>query len=717
MANSVNVKMGVSGVSQFKQNMKQAQASVKTLDEQLKLNEAQFRLTGDAEKYMQEKSELLQRQIEEQKRVVEQSQKALETMKKNGVDENSAAFQSMQQQMVRAQTALTNMESDLEGVGAAGQDAGAGVGDMNDKLSQIGQGMGVEKVTEGIGKITGTLENAAKAAWNLGKRIVQATLGAGAWADDLATEASVYGVSPEELYKMQQTANIIDTSVESIIGSKKKLKQALISEGKTETIEEVLGIDTSDHTAEGLEDTFWKAGEAIMAMEDPLKQQEAAMAAFGKSWDELIPLFSAGREEYERVMGEWNWIGDEDLQKLTTLNDAEMKLRTEWENFQHEFEAAMAPALTSVMETLRGLLQEFNAYLNSPAGQEMMGKLSEVITGFFEDIADIDPEAAMEGLKGMLDSITGAFQWLIDNKKDVVDALKWIIAGWGGLKLVGGGLQVYNMLKGLQLMNGGGGAGAAAGAGGAASGAGAAAGGGAGAAAGGGAGAAAAGGGGMGILASGALAGVGLLFAGAATIDGIIRDIQLMTASFEKGAEQMEHTAEVANDFADSEFFDIWQALNGYRTVGGDTAAEYEAMTAFAQRFMEWYNDRDGTVEDDELYNLYDVLGQELTDQLALSMSKYLEGDEMYSNEEIDAFLVPMDDTLRRIEGYMEQESRKNTLTHDDIIVFRNLPEKLKEAVRSGAESAELTVSGVVVNEIGRRTRKNLWDDVFTYVN
>ena len=57
--NGVNVKMGVEGVAQFKQNMKTAQTAVKTLDEQLKLNEKQFKATGDAEQYMQEKSELV----------------------------------------------------------------------------------------------------------------------------------------------------------------------------------------------------------------------------------------------------------------------------------------------------------------------------------------------------------------------------------------------------------------------------------------------------------------------------------------------------------------------------------------------------------------------------------------------------------------------------------------------------------------------------------
>ena len=43
----VNVKMGVSGVSQFRADIKKTQDSLKTLDESLKLNEKQFKQTGD----------------------------------------------------------------------------------------------------------------------------------------------------------------------------------------------------------------------------------------------------------------------------------------------------------------------------------------------------------------------------------------------------------------------------------------------------------------------------------------------------------------------------------------------------------------------------------------------------------------------------------------------------------------------------------------------
>ena len=80
MANGVNVKMGVSGVAQFKQNMNQAKQSVKTLDAQLALTEKQFKASGDAEEYMAKKTAELQAKMEAQKSVVENAEKALQAM-------------------------------------------------------------------------------------------------------------------------------------------------------------------------------------------------------------------------------------------------------------------------------------------------------------------------------------------------------------------------------------------------------------------------------------------------------------------------------------------------------------------------------------------------------------------------------------------------------------------------------------------------------------
>ena len=66
----ISTRMSVSGLSEYKSAMKQAADSVKTLDEQLKLNEAQYKNNGDAEQYMANKAAILKNQISAQQTVV-----------------------------------------------------------------------------------------------------------------------------------------------------------------------------------------------------------------------------------------------------------------------------------------------------------------------------------------------------------------------------------------------------------------------------------------------------------------------------------------------------------------------------------------------------------------------------------------------------------------------------------------------------------------------
>ena len=115
MASGVNVKMGVSGVAQFKQNINTARQSLKTLDAQLALNEKQFKQTGDAETYMQQKSELLKVKLEEQKAIAANCEKALAEMTSRGVDKASKAFQDMQRQLLQAKGDIIDTENPKQG--------------------------------------------------------------------------------------------------------------------------------------------------------------------------------------------------------------------------------------------------------------------------------------------------------------------------------------------------------------------------------------------------------------------------------------------------------------------------------------------------------------------------------------------------------------------------------------------------------------------------
>lgn len=465
MATGVNVKMGVSGVQQFKQGMKESQQAVKTLDQALKLNEQQLKSTGDAELYLQNKTQILQDQIEKQTQVVKQSEAALNDMRKNGVSETSTAFQQMQANVYKASSDLMRMRTELENVGESGADAAEDTRDLTANLKDIGRGVSWDNVTNGIEKITGSLEAAAKAAFRMGRAIVSATLEGGQWADELQTTADQWEIDPEQLYRMRQTANLIDTDAETIFQARKKLTAAMGKEGNKETMGAfaALGIDPNTRHGE-IESVFWEAGEALMGMEDKVDRNEYAMRLFGRSFEDLIPLFKTGREAYEETMDSWTWIGDEQFENLKKVDDASQTLSTEWDALKLQFEATMADVMTPVMETLTGLLKEFNTYLQSDAGQEMMKSLGDTISELFEDLTKIDPETVINGIKDALDGVKSALNWIKTNKQGIKTAIEAIALAWGAMKLGGLALNIGKIVSGFKQLGwiGGGGAATAA---------------------------------------------------------------------------------------------------------------------------------------------------------------------------------------------------------------------------------------------------------------
>ena len=446
MASGVNVKMGVSGVAQFKQSINQAKQSVKTLDAQIALSEKQFKANGDAQSYMAEKSELLKAKLEAQKSVVQNAENALKQMADRGVDRSSKAYQDMYRNMLQAKGAMLDTQSEMDKIGDSASEAADDTKDMNDEIKNIGKQVSFETVTSGINKITDSMEKAAKTAYKVGSAIVKEVLGVGTWADDINTRSAVLGVSPEELQRMEKTARLIDTDAETIIKARQKLAKNIGSGNKNAASAlEALGISGSGN----MEDVFWAAGNAIMKLSDETEQEAQANALFGKSWHDLIPLFDAGREEYEKMNSSWNVMSEEQLKQLNEMDDEYQKLQIAVEDLKNEALSNLAEPMKEALTAINELLGNVSEWLKSDAGKEVVGNV--------------------------VSKIKEAAEWLVNNKEGVVAALGAIVAGWAGLKLTGGALQILQLVNGLNALKGGAGAAASA-AGGASGGAGSAAG-------------------------------------------------------------------------------------------------------------------------------------------------------------------------------------------------------------------------------------------------
>lgn len=693
MAGGVNVKMGVSGVSQFKQNMNQAKAAVKTLDAQLALTEKQFKASGDAEEYMAKKTAELEAKMEAQKGIIENAEKALEQMAKNGVDRASKAYQDMYQQMLRAKADLLDTEAAMNGVADAGDAAADSITDVSNQLSSINRGVKLDNVTNGISKITSGMEAAIQKAWKLGVAIKREVLNAGNWADDLATRASYYEMTPEELQRMDKTASLIDTSVESIIGAQKKLRKGIGSkdEGAMGAFAALFGEGYDPNTV-GWEQAFWDAGQAIMRFTDAEEKEVYAQKLFGRSWNELIPLFEAGRQKYEETLASWNVVPEEQIKALTEMDDQYQILQEELKAVKLTFMGELAPTVKSVMETMTGLVAKFNEYLQTEKGQQMMEALGDAVEKLFSGLANIDPDDVMKTVEDVIGGITDALQWIGDHYQDVITGIELIGAAFGLLKLGELATNAWKIVDAFKQLPGGGNGGqppavdptvtpkTTAG----------------------GTGTAATAGATKAVAATGAGAYKALGISGTAaymaifavTMEAWVEEEIRIAEAFKRGAETVKRTEEMTEQFKGEELFGIWDTLNSYLTVGGDQTAKQGKMDEFVKHYWAWFNDE---VTDPLLTELTNGMTDEEYDKFHAAMESWQNGAAFYSDAEREAFVEPLARALEIVEQEMEQSKKVDDAGEamkDAAGEMSKVPDKTAAALRRALDGAGVYIDG-----------------------
>ena len=370
----ISLEMALSGASTVKKDINAVKDSLKTLDKHLDYVEESFKATGDQEKYLEEKSKDLNGKLEALQSIADKAKGALDQMKEAGVEPNTKAFQDMQRSVIDAQTELIKTQGELD-------TAGRKAGDVDDKLGGIGKNVAWDNVAEGIGKITDKLEKGARAAVNFAKKIAKSAMDSTQWAGDILKDATKYGTDAETIQRMRNVADFINTDVDTILNAKARLAK------EKGTLGEALGIDAD---GKSVDEVFWAAGEAIMAMTDDFQKEEAAQKVFGKGWKDLVPLFTAGQEEYNRLMEEQNVLTNEQVAGLGEADDAFKKIQQQIELMKNQFWADNA------------------------------------------------------------DKLIELGQWLLDNKDGVVTALGAIAVAFSGLKLAEGAANIMKIVSGFK---------------------------------------------------------------------------------------------------------------------------------------------------------------------------------------------------------------------------------------------------------------------------
>lgn len=463
---AINTEMRVTGIAEYKNAMSQARQSVKTLDDELKKSEAQYKATGDKETYMADKARILQKQLQEQQKAVKAASDALAQMKKQNVDPSSQAFQKMASELYKAQTQVINTTSALDQLKRGEMEAAAGADQLTASVNGISKKMSIGQVISGIDSITGGLESAAKKAVSLGEAIWKNVTDKAAWADDVATAAKMLGMSVEDYQRYEGVFKTVgELTIQDWMNAKRRVESMIYSPSNEQTgILELLGIDTHETisgakgdiqgAAKDWETIFWEVSEELKnriangTISEGMADQYFE-AIFGKKYMNYKNFIDLGQEGFKEAFNNWDPVDEETVNQMAELNDKLIKLKEQFGALETEVLRGLAPALTAGADALSKMLSELMKYLQSEDGQKLLDNMGEAISGLFEDLSKIDPQQVVEGFAGVFNAIVEGLKWLKDNKDLVIGALEGIVIGWAGLKLTGGALKVLELINGI----------------------------------------------------------------------------------------------------------------------------------------------------------------------------------------------------------------------------------------------------------------------------
>lgn len=277
---------------------------------------------------------------------------------------------------------------------------------LKNSLSKVGD------VAASVGKVVGGIAvGLGAAAVGTAKAMFDSAKATAEYGDEIDKNSQKVGLSTEAYQKWDYAMQISGTSMSDCATGMKTLTNKLDdfkngSKGATDTFNK-LGISLEDVQDLSREDVFALTVQRIQEVEDETTKAALANDLFGKSGQELMPMFNMTAEETQKIIDEAEQYG-------MVMSDDAVKSS-----------AAFQDSLTKLQKTATGLK-------NRMAGTLLPG-ISQVIDGFSDLIAGSDNagetikqgidtigKVIQESLPKIIDTITQMIPMLLPVLKDII---------------------------------------------------------------------------------------------------------------------------------------------------------------------------------------------------------------------------------------------------------------------------------------------------------
>ncbi|WP_258106801.1 hypothetical protein [Christensenella minuta] len=366
-------------------------SELRIIDKLLKLDPTNTTLLAQKQKVLAESISNTEKKLKTLKIAQEQAQAQLS---KGEIGEDQ--YRALERQVVTTEQSLESLKSEarevdsaLEQAGNESQEAAGKVGTFGSetkKAASESSGFSAKTVAVFTAVAAAVGAAIAKISEIVGK-IKEAATAAAAYSDDINTMAAQYRISTESLQRFAYAADIVDVSVETFGSSLGRLTKNIgnAQKGTKDQVDafDALGVSIYDSNGKlrDSEDVFYDVIDALGKFEDETQADVYASRLFGRSFQDLNPLVTAGTDRLRELGDEAQTVGavmgQDALDSANAFQDSLDRMNQLTQVATRAFSSGMAPALDRITVSI-------NEKLASPDTQRKLEKMGEAIGAIAE---------------------------------------------------------------------------------------------------------------------------------------------------------------------------------------------------------------------------------------------------------------------------------------------------------------------------------------------
>lgn len=460
----ISLGIAVDGEATFKSALSAIDADIRSLSAGVEATDAAMRSMGETEELaaqrndqlaakmdaLNQKLQVIQTQYDNAAQKLEELAEALEEAQEAGdpaaIEAASKAYNAQAKVVADLSTKMSKTETEISKTADAMDEGGESAEDMGDSMEEASGG--ADKMASSVqsiasmlklsfvGAAASTVINGIKAIGqacaDAVRDIVDLTTAAGRYADELLTLSQQTGIDPIDLQRWAYASQFIDTEVDTITGSMRRLTMNMATDsGAAGAAFAQLGISVTDSAGNmrSAEEVFWEAIDALGNIANETERDQLAMAMFGRSAQELNPLILAGSEAFKKYGDEAEQMGiildGEALGKLGALDDAMNKLNSTITGAGNAIAVAFAPALETIIGDVQQVVEAFIGVVQGVEGskEDLVQAIDTLCTDVGTALEELLPVALEIGVE-LITTLAGA---LADNMDVIIDAAVEII--------------------------------------------------------------------------------------------------------------------------------------------------------------------------------------------------------------------------------------------------------------------------------------------------